>query len=216
MIEVTEIFIDKHAELERISAEMNSLKFYEIACINWKEFSYKPHVKFAIAHNNSEIFLKYAVNEQYIRAACSNNNDSVCKDSCCEFFVSPDGNDCFYNFETNCIGTLLLGYRKLGEKSVHAQNKIIGKVRRISSLGNRAFDTQSGNFSWEMTVAIPLQAFFMHNLDSFGGKTFTANFYKCGDALPEPHYLSYSPIKTDNPSFHQPAFFEKIVFKQQV
>jgi hypothetical protein len=212
MIEVSQILQNKNADLNEISAEMNSLEFHEIGCVNWQNAAYKPHAKFAIAHNDIEIFIKYAVRERYIRAVYSNNNDSVCKDSCCEFFVSPDCNDCFYNFETNCIGTLRLGYRKLGEKSVHSTDELTCKVRRLSSLGNSAFDTQTGDFSWEMLIAIPLQAFFMHSLASLSGKTFTANFYKCGDDLPNPHYLSRSPIKTEKPSFHQPAFFEKIVF----
>lgn len=212
MIEVSQILQVENADSRAISAQMNNLEFHEIGCLNWQNFTYKPQAKFAIAHNNNEIFIKYIVREQYIRAIYSNNNDSVCKDSCCEFFVSPDCNDVFYNFETNCIGTLLLGYRKLGEKSVHATADIANKVHRFSSLGNRTFDTQTGDFIWEMIVIIPLQAFFMHKLYSLNGKTFTANFYKCGDDLPEPHYLSYSPIETQKPSFHQPAFFEKILF----
>jgi hypothetical protein len=212
MIKIPQILQNKNADLSPISAEMNNLELHEIGCVNWQNFAYKPQAKFAMAHNNHEIFIKYIVRERYIRAIYNSNNDNVCKDSCCEFFVSPDGNDCFYNFEINCIGTLRLGYRKLGEKSVHATADIANKIRRHSSLGNNVLDAQTGDFLWEMIVAIPLKAFFMHNLESLSGKTFTANFYKCGDDLPELHYLSHSPIKTEQPSFHQPKFFEEILF----
>jgi hypothetical protein len=214
MIEVVQLFenID-FADLNEVSVAMTAdTPFYEIGCVNWLNFPYKPNVKFAIAHNNREIFIKYIVEEKSLRAICTQNNNNVCQDSCCEFFVSPEGNDCFYNFETNCIGTLRLGYRKLGEKSEHASDAIINSVRRLSSLRNAPFDTKQGNFAWNMIVAIPLTSFFKHNLTSLQGKTFTANFYKCGDNLPEPHFLSHSPIKTDKPSFHQPAFFEELRF----
>ncbi|MDR2651271.1 MAG: hypothetical protein LBC68_03005 [Prevotellaceae bacterium] len=214
MIKARKILVSKNfPDLSEVSATMVAdTHFYEIGCVNWKNFQYKPQVKFAIAHNDNEIFVKYLVNETNIRAIYTKNNDSVCKDSCCEFFVSPNCNDCFYNFETNCIGTLLLGYRKLGEKSVHANDEIMNKVRRLSTLGNQPFETKYGDFSWELIVAIPIEAFFKHKLDSLQGKTFTANFYKCGDDLPEPHYLSWKPVKTEKPSFHQPAFFGRINF----
>jgi hypothetical protein len=214
MIEVKQIFTDKRFRaLAEVSAIMDAdTCFYDIDCANWQDFQYKPQVKFAIAHSNAEIFVKYAVREKSVRAVYTTNNGKVWADSCCEFFVSPDKNDCYYNFETNCIGALLLGYRKLGEKSVHATDTIINKVRRMSSLGNQTFETKQGDFSWEMIVAIPLSAFFMHKFDSLQGKTFTANFYKCGDDLPQPHYLSWKPIKTEKPSFHQPSFFEEIRF----
>lgn len=37
-----------------------------------------------------------------------------------------------------------------------------------------------------------------------------ANFYKCGDGLTVPHYLSWSPIVTEKPDFHRPEFFNQI------
>ncbi|MDR1983618.1 MAG: hypothetical protein LBQ28_02190 [Prevotellaceae bacterium] len=214
MINVKQIIANKTFQnLNEISAQMDAdVSFHEIGCINWRNFTYKPSVKFAIAHNDKEIFVKYIVEENSIRAIYTKNNDKVWTDSCCEFFVSPDCNDCYYNFEINCIGALLVGYRKLGEKSEHANDTTINNVRRLSSLGNQPFETREGSFAWEMIVAIPITAFFKHNLASLKGKTFTANFYKCGDDLPAPHYLSWNPIKTEKPSFHQPAFFNSIMF----
>lgn len=39
-----------------------------IATINWKEFDYLPRVQFRIGHTGDEIWLKYYVNEQHLRA----------------------------------------------------------------------------------------------------------------------------------------------------
>ena len=43
------------------------------------------------------------------------------------------------------------------------------------------------------------------------GTTLRANVYKCGDDLPVPHFISWSPIHTPEPSFHQPTFFGEII-----
>jgi hypothetical protein len=40
-----------------------------------------------------------------------------------------------------------------------------------------------------------------------------ANFYKCGDKLKQPHYLSWKPVLTSNPDFHQPKYFGEISFQ---
>jgi hypothetical protein len=40
-----------------------------------------------------------------------------------------------------------------------------------------------------------------------------ANFYKCGDELPTPHFLSWNPIEWKEPSFHRPEQFGKLIFE---
>lgn len=52
--------------------------------------------------------------------------------------------------------------------------------------------------------------FFRIYLD---GKTMKGNFYKCGDKLQTPHFLSWSPIGLERPMFHCPAFFGTLSFE---
>ena len=82
----------------------NNTDIQSIHTINWKEFSYKPDVKFRIAYCQGNILLKYYVNEKNIMAKETKINGDVYKGSCVEFFISPDQNDYYYNFEFNCIG----------------------------------------------------------------------------------------------------------------
>ena len=42
------------------------------------------------------------------------------------------------------------------------------------------------------------------------------NFYKCGDKQVEPHYLSWNPVLTDNPDFHRPEYFGKVIFEDML
>ena len=54
--------------------------------------------------------------------------------------------------------------------------------------------------------------FFHHNIKDVKGKTFRANFYKCGDKLTVPHYVTWSPVETVKPDYHQPEYFGNIKF----
>lgn len=174
---------------------------------NWPLSDYKPKAMVNMGYNESELFLKFSVEEEAIRAVNTENNSKVSQDSCCELFISPDSNDCYYNFEFSCIGTLLMGYRKMGEQATRPSAEFMAQIRRRSSLGNEPFDVKEGNFCWTLTVAIPLHAFFAHKLRNLKNHSVSANIYKCGDKLPKPHYLSLFPINTEKPSFHRPDYF---------
>ena len=50
-----------------------------------------------------------------------------------------------------------------------------------------------GECAWEVALVIPYSAFFLHDITSLDGKTLRANFYKCGDKLQTPHFLSWNP-----------------------
>jgi hypothetical protein len=69
-----------------------------------------------------------------------------------------------------------------------------------------------GLVNWELTVVIPFEVFMYDSLSSLQGRRCTANFYKCGDCLPEPHFLSWSEIKSNKPDFHLPEYFGALHF----
>ena len=83
-----------------------------IGTINWAAFPYRPAVKFRIAHTGSTILLHYTVGERMTRAVYGDDLGQVWTDSCVEFFSSPADDGCYYNLETNCIGTVLAAKRK--------------------------------------------------------------------------------------------------------
>lgn len=214
ILKIPKLYFKNHTpDLDELSIELDSFGVGErIDLINWEEFSYKPEVKFNIAYNDNELFLKYYVREKYIAAEKTNNNDMVCEDSCVEFFVSPPGKDYYFNFEFNCIGTCLLGkgYSRINNKVVNPE--LINRIRRLSSLGNKPFGSKKGDFVWTMIIAIPLDLFLGSDINDLKNKRFKANFYKCGDKLEEIHYLTWNKVNTKNPDYHQPEFFGDLVF----
>jgi hypothetical protein len=199
--------------LEEISAEMDKqARKIQIDTINWKDYSYKPDVNFSIAYGENEIFLKYYVREDYFKAEKNETNQMVCEDSCVEFFVSPEEDGIYYNFEFNGIGTCLLGTGTGRENSTRCNPEIVKSIRRLSSAGTAPVKETEGAFEWTITVAIPFETFFHHKVNNIKGKTFRANFYKCGDMLKVPHYVTWNPIGTENPDYHQPGYFGLLKF----
>jgi len=185
----------------------------QLEMVNWEEFPYQPEVTVQIAWNEDELFLRYQVNEQSVKAVITESNGQVWTDSCVEFFLSPEGNDEYYNLEMNCIGTALLGYRKKGEPTVHATEEQISSIRRISSLGDLPFAERKEPTEWQITIAIPWEVFFKHTLKPISGKKLRGNFYKCGDGLAIPHFVSWTKIKTEKPNFHTPEYFGGLEFE---
>jgi hypothetical protein len=183
-----------------------------IDTLNWKGYNYKPDVTLSIAYSDNEIFLKYYIDENYFKAEKTESNQMVCEDSCVEFFVSPEDDGIYYNLEFNGIGTCLLGSGTERANSTKADPAIISKIRRLSSAGNKPVKEKEGKYSWTITIAIPLEVFFHHKLKNLTGKTFRANFYKCGDKLKVPHYITWNPVGTKNPDYHQPEYFGLLKF----
>lgn len=182
--------------------------------VNWpKEFPYKPEVKVRIWHNGKNLFLHFDVDEKYIAANASSDNGEVWKDSCVEFFIAFDKKG-YYNIEANCIGKILMSHRKSRKEDInYAEESILSNIKRTTTLGNQPFSVRNAEGKWSLTLEIPATSFFKHSLTDFTGLTAKCNVYKCGDNLPEPHFLSFNPIETDSPDFHRPEFFDDIIFQ---
>ena len=87
------------------------------------------------------------------------------------------------------------------------------KVSRWSSLGRTPFEERIGECTWEVALVIPYTVFIKHRITSLDGQTIKANFYKCGDELQTPHFLSWNPINIEKPDFHRPDFFGSLEFE---
>jgi hypothetical protein len=199
--------------MEEISARLDEKKDrIAIDKINWSRYGYKPDVNVAIAYGDSEIFLKYYIKENYVKAEKTVTNEMVCEDSCVEFFVSPEEDGIYYNMEFNPIGTCLLGTGYDRSSSRRVSPEIVSRIRILTSAGTEPFKEKTGENNWTVTIAIPFAVFFRHKVKDLKGKTFRANFYKCGDKLTVPHYVTWSPVGTKEPDYHRPEYFGMLKF----
>jgi hypothetical protein len=206
-LKIKKLTIQKNSPLALISKELDQLAKNQLDTINWQEYSYKPEVKFAIGYNATELFLKFYVTEDSVRAVNSESNQPVYQDSCVEFFVSPVTDGPYVNFEFNAIGTCLMqkGMDRASRKFIDPED--IAKIRRESSLGRETFDHKPGRQSWNLVIAIPFILLFDQPEPELSGRIIRSNFYKCGDKMDQRHYLSWNSIGTESPDFHRPEFF---------
>lgn len=210
---IPKINITSKDDFNEIAKKLKDTEKNQIAYPNWTNYSHYPEVEFCIAHDGDNIYLQFNVTEDEVRAVANKNNGEVWKDSCVEFFISFDDSGFYYNLEQSCIGTALLGYRKERKNSQHGPDEVINNIKRKSSLGTENFDLRKGEFNWTLISIIPISTFWENDFKSFDGLEAKANFYKCGDNLSQPHYLSWAPVKVDKPDFHRIEFFQKIKFE---
>ncbi len=191
----------------------SSAEIQFIETINWPEYPYKPEVKFKIAWCQDQILLKYYVNEENILAKETRVNGDVYKDSCVEFFISTNENETYYNFEFNCIGTPHVGYGPGRATRALTDPEILKLIKVESSLGNQPFDEKTGGHQWELMVVIPAACLTYDKDIVLKGIKAHANFYKCGDETSKPHFVSWNPVGTGTPDYHQPAYFGELSFE---
>lgn len=185
---------------------------YWINRINWSvAYPYCPHSRLFVAHSGKDLYLKFQILENNIKATYLHDQEPVWEDSCVEFFCKKNGSDSYMNFEFNCIGACLATTRKgRSVDVVPLSEEQMNQIERYSTLGRQTFAEKEGLHYWELTVKIP---FTVLNLDVNDlAKGLMGNFYKCADGSSTPHYVSWSPILTEAPDFHCPTYFGKLVF----
>lgn len=186
-----------------------------IDCNNWGTVGDGlPNVSVRIAHQDNSIILEFKVTDS-VRRATQHDNERIWEDSCVEFFVMPDANEPFYyNIEANCVGNILIGSGEQRRDRVRAGSGILKSVMRFSNLGSELFGLQKGEKQWSVALIIPVTVFFRNRpIASLHGMQGRANFYKCGDLLPHPHYLSFSEVDSPRPDFHRPESFVALLFQ---
>ena len=192
-----------------LSNGLKHLPWNQIDKSPWQnEYPYIPEAKFQIAYDEDAIFIHYDVHEEFVKAEFIRPNENIWEDSCVEFFISFDHKKHYYNAEFNVLGTGLIGY---GTSDKSSRNRLSAEeiltVNTFSSV-----KTLNGKKNWKIILMIPFSIFGKSFMD-VQGETFDANFYKCGDGLPNPHFISWNDIKNETPNFHLPEFFGEIKFQ---
>lgn len=131
-----------------------------------------------------------------------------CRDSCLEFFLRPVERELRYiNFEWNANGSLYLGIGSGPADLIRIVPREDQKQRLFSPV------IQQSATGWEIVFKIPYTFIleFFPDFEITPGTVMYGNFYKCGDLLPEPHYLAWNPILREGKYlFHTPQEFGKL------
>jgi len=198
-------------KVERISCATGQEGPFSLSHQNWVAAP-DVHVNFDLHHRGSSMLLKFWVLEPQVRAVHKGLNSQVWEDSCVEFFLAPRGEDAYYNFEFNAIGTFLAAYGTGREDREAIPGEQATLISATPSLGQGIILNMEGPVRWELDILIPCGALWKHAITDLAGMDFRGNLYKCGDGLKQPHYLSWQAVNSDAPDFHRPECFGEITF----
>ena len=174
-----------------------------------------PVVKTKMGYDDNNVYLIYQVQDRYVKSVTTQIGGPVWKDSAVEFFFSPDSNlpADFFNFEINCGGTPLLGYRSTPRSRIDTMD--IKKIEIAHSMP-KIIDTEIVEpVTWTVEFRIPLDILAKYSNVTRPGKgvVWRGNFYKIAEITSNPHYLTWAEISPPEKSFHAPQFFGWLQFK---
>ena len=160
------------------------------------------------AYNGKSMFIRLRAEEANIRMEESGPQASTWEDSCLEFFFSPvNGDPRYINFETVPSGAYFMGIGT-GKHDL---------MRLTAPRPENGLQTKVAFFEGGWEVSYELSYSFIRRLfPAFGpgsGDTLRANFYKCGDKTPRPHWLSWSRVEAEPLNFHTPQYFGTLIFE---
>ena len=179
-----------------------------------------PKVQAKLAYDDEAIYVIFHVDDRYVQAKAKKHQDSVCIDSCVEFFFTPGKNveSGYFNLEMNCGGTMLFHYQLepwQNSTALHAED--LDKIRVSHNLPQIVDPEITQLTQWTVSYRLPiaiLQEYYPEELEPPApGVIWRANLYKCADKTSHPHWLTWSPVNFERPNFHRPQDFGVLVFE---
>lgn len=172
----------------------------QVDCFPWNgNRADLPETRVRLLHDAEGISVCFRVRETDIVATYTEPNDPVCRDSCVEFFFTPNLTDPHYlSFEVNPLGTMLIGFGTSGQD-----------IRYLST-DRTLFRIEASMEpeSWSVQYTIPFS--FLRQYFRTVDRHFKGNFMKCADRSAKPHHGCWNLIQTEIPMFHMPQYFGRI------
>ena len=182
------------------------------------EPEHQPKAQVKASYDDTHIYLIWRVEDNYILAKRTQHQQDVWRDTCAEFFFTPVSDPAelsYFNLETNCTGVKLLGIHMTSGKNERLKPDEFGQIVTASSLTKPINPESMTPTTWTLEYKIPfaLIARYMKIDQPASGVKWRGNFYKCADESSHPHWITWSPIHKDEPSFHVPKDFGILLFE---
>ncbi len=178
-----------------------------------------PFTQAKMAYDDHAVYIIFRVEDQYVKAVHSQNQDPVCRDSCVEFFFSPEDDikNGYFNLEMNCGGTMLFNHQiKRATEVVLISDSDMHQVKVAHTMPRIVNEEISKKTTWVVEYSIPFSILSNYQTATSpeAGDVWRANFYKCGDRTSHPHWLTWAPVDYPKPNFHLPQFFGSLEFQK--
>lgn len=184
-----------------------------------KSGNFHPATECRVLYDADGIYLLYNVKDYYVKSTKTNLNESVCHDSCVEFFVAPAGNGSYINFEFNCGGNMLASNVKDWTRMPggFADYQLLNdgdaaEIEIFHTMPTVVDPEIIGDTEWRLGVFIPFTVLCRYTNCPVPetGTVWRGNFYKCGDQTSNPHWATWAPVTELN--FHLPQCYQALEF----
>ncbi len=196
--------------LSSIDEADQKLTYYDISNDPWGSGSSDCVARFTMGHTGTVLFLKFRIEESFLRVKTRANNGSVHFDNCVEFFFAFPGDDHYYNLEFNCLGSVKAAFGLGRTNRNPLPDEVVNTIADKISITLNNVNAER-KICWELTVLLEINVFIFHKYKSFSGLSCRGNFTTCGEKLPDPHFLSWANINSEKPDFHRKEFFGNII-----
>ena len=178
-----------------------------------------PVTQAKLQYDEQNLYVIFRVRDRYVRAVARRHQDSVCRDSCVEFFFVPGGaiKTGYFNLEMNCGGTMLLHFQVIPRQG--AKPLVPAELDRIEvahSMPRIVEPEIEAPTVWTVEYRMPfdlVDAYYPHAVRPAPGASWRANFFKCADDTSHPHWLTWAKVDRPQPDFHVPECFGTLVFE---
>ncbi len=162
-----------------------------------------------LVRDGATLVAKFSVVEPQLRRMVTEHNGPVWEDSCVELFLQRSDSEEYVNIECSASTAMLVG------RGTERAGRELFDPAFIESIPTTVTLLENSNAQsrWSAQIHIDLLAFGLLKAgEEITELALKGNFYKCGDALKEPHHLAAAEILTPKPDFHRPEFFIPISF----
>ena len=178
--------------------------------------AHAPKTQAKVLYDASAIYVVFRVEDRYVRAVAG-HQESVCRDSCVEFFFIPgtDISKGYFNVEMNCGGNMLFHYQTVPLQGKEIAKADCDQVQVYHQLPSRIDPEIAEPTTWIVAYKLPVDILKKYSPVSqpAPGVVWLANFYKCADSTSHPHWLTWSKVDRPQPNFHVPENFTQITFQ---
>ena len=198
--------------------DWQGIESVEISLPHWlTQPEHFPYTEVKLQYDAENIYVIFRVQDRYVRAAATDIHGEVWKDSCVEFFFSPYSGhgDSYLNLEVNCYGVPLMQHHdgpRMGTRFLDVEQ--CRKIEVAASIQGPIEDETTDPLTWTLEYRLPYEILADHPEFERPAPNacWRANFYKCADDSSHPHWVTWSPIRRQQPGFHRPEYFGTLNF----
>lgn len=176
------------------SADPQKSPAAKIDIFRWENNDYQPEAEAHLSCDGETLYLLMICREKQPLARFTEDGSPVCRDSCMEFFLAPNGDARYCNLEFNANGCFLAG---IGASRYDRSEADVFRSHPTAEIHDSYWCIKA-----EISMSKLKSLYGIDKIDHF-----TGNFYKCGDETAFPHYGMWSESLSDIPDFHRPECF---------